>query len=109
MNIQTTFATLFIVVCIMCVLISVMTEFIKDVGFLKKIPTRLLVLMLSIIVCVVSYFAYISYANIGFMWYYLVAVIFGSFIVAIITTNGWDYLIGIIKKFYRDSIDFDDK
>lgn len=92
---------LLIVVAVICTLISVITEFTKEIGFLKKIPTSLQVLILSIIICVVAFFAYISYAGIPFMWYYLVAVIFASFIVAIVCCKGWDYLLEIWKRFYK--------
>lgn len=92
---------LLIVVAVICTLISVITEFTKEIGFLKKIPTSLQVLILSIIICVVAFFAYISYAGIPFMWYYLIAVIFASFIVAIVCCKGWDYLLEIWKRFYK--------
>lgn len=109
-NIQTiinNMSTILIMICAICVLISVITEFTKEIKFMKKIPTALQVLILSIIICVLVFFALISYFNIQFVWYYLVAVIFLSFIIAIITTKGWDYLIEIIKRFYRKDIDLD--
>ena len=84
------------VICALCVIISVITEFTKEIGFLNKIPTSLQVLVLSIVVCVLAFFMFISYMNIQFVWYYLVAVIFISFIVAIITAKGWDFFIDII-------------
>lgn len=87
-------------VAVICTLISVITEFTKSLGFLKKMPTDLQVLLLSLIVCVVCFFAFLSYKNITFVWYYLVAVIFASFIIAIICTRGWTYLTDIWKKFY---------
>lgn len=40
-------------------------------GILNRIPTSLQVLILSIIICVTAFFAYISYAKITFVWYYL--------------------------------------
>lgn len=92
------------VLCGLCILISVITEFTKELGFLKKIPTTLQVLVLSIVVCVVAFFMYISYMNIPFVWYYLVAVIFISFIVALITAKGWDYFFDIVKKFWKKDI-----
>lgn len=107
MNIQTIMNNLsmvLIAITVICVLISVITEFTKEIGFFKKIPTLLEVLVLSIIICVVSFFALISYMNIPFVWYYLIAVIFISFIIAIITAKGWDYFIEIVKRFYRDDI-----
>ena len=90
-----------IVVAALCTLITIITEFTKEIGFLKRIPTSLQVLVLSIIVCVVSFFAYTSYAGIVFHWYFLVAVIFASFVVAIICCKGWDYIFEIWNRFYR--------
>lgn len=71
------------------------------ITILNRIPTSLQVLILSIIICVTAFFAYISYAKITFVWYYLVAVIFASFIVAIVCCKGWEYLITIWKRFYK--------
>lgn len=98
-------SAILIAVAVICTLISVITEFTKELGFLNKIPTSLQVLVLSIIICTIAFFAYISYANIAFVWYYLVAVIFAAFIVAIICCKGWDYLLEIWKRFYRKSED----
>lgn len=95
---------LLIVVAVICTLISVITEFTKEIGFLKKIPTSLQVLVLSIAICVIAFFAYISYAGILFVWYYLVAVVFAAFIVAIICCKGWDYLLDIWKRFYKSEV-----
>lgn len=89
-----------LIVAAICTLISVITEFTKEIGFLNKIPTTLQVLILSIAICVTAFFAYLSYASIPFVWYYLVAVIFAAFIVAIICCKGWEYLFNIWKRFY---------
>lgn len=99
-------STVLVAICAMCIMISVITEFTKEIGFLKKIPTNLQVLVLSIIVCTVAFFAVISYMNIAFVWYHLVAVIFLSFIVAIITAKGWEYFIDIIKRYWKKKSDF---
>lgn len=90
-----------LIVAAICTLISVITEFTKEIGFLNKIPTTLQVLILSLVICVIAFFAYLSYASIAFVWYYLVAVIFAAFIVAIICCKGWDYLLEIWKRFYK--------
>ena len=90
-----------LIVAAICTLISVITEFTKGVGFLDKIPTKFQVLILSLVICVIGFFAYLSYASIAFVWYYLVAVIFAAFIVAIVCCKGWDYLFEIWARFYR--------
>lgn len=108
MNIQAimdSMSIILVAITAMCVLITIITEFTKEIGFLKNIPTRLQVLVLSLVVCTLTSLAVISYMNIQFMWYYMVAVVFASFIVAIITANGWDYFIEIVKRFYRGNVD----
>lgn len=90
-----------LIVAAICTLISVITEFTKGIGFLDKIPTKFQVLILSLVICVIGFFAYLSYASIAFVWYYLVVVIFAAFIVAIVCCNGWDYLFEIWARFYR--------
>ena len=79
-----------LIVAAICTLISVITEF-----------TKVQVLILSLAICVIGFFAYLSYASIAFVWYYLVAVIFAAFIVAIVCCKGWDYLFEIWARFYR--------
>ena len=44
------FAVYLVVVAVLCTLISVITEFTKEVGVLKKIPTSFQVLITSVIV-----------------------------------------------------------
>lgn len=89
------------IIAVICTLISVITEFTKEIGIFNRIPTTLQVLILSIIICIIGFFAYIASANIKFVWYYLVAVIFAAFIIALICCKGWDYFIAIWKRFYR--------
>lgn len=97
-------STIILAVAAICTLVSVITEFTKDIGFLNKIPTTLQVLVLSILICVIAFFAYISYAGIAFVWYHLMAVIFAGFIIAIICAKGWDYLIDIWKRFFKENL-----
>ena len=95
----TNMSMILLVAAAICTLVSIITEFTKEIGILNRIPTDLQVLVLSIV-----FFAYISYAKISFVWYYLVATIFAAFVIAIICTKGWDYLIGIWKRFYRKEL-----
>ena len=52
-----------------------------------------------------TFFAALSYFNIAFVWYYLVAVIFAALIVAFICTHGWDALIEIFKRYNRKDME----
>lgn len=103
MNIETIISNvsyILIGIALICTLVTVITEFTKEIGFLNRIPTDLQVLVTSIIVCLLVSLAYISYMGIVMEWYYLVAVIFSGFFIAIICTKGWTYLTDIWKRFY---------
>lgn len=92
-------SSLVLVIAGVCILVSVITEFTKDIWFLSKIPTSLQVLLLCQVVCIVSLFMYLSYTHTAFIWYYLVAVVFLAFICAIVCTQGWDYFYNIVKRY----------
>ena len=100
----TNMSMILLVAAAICTLVSIITEFTKEIGILNRIPTDLQVLVLSIIICTIVFFAYISYAKISFVWYYLVATVFAAFVIVIICTTGWDYLIGIWKRCYRKEL-----
>ena len=95
------FAVCLVMVAVLCTLISIITEFTKEVGVLKKIPTSFQVLITSVIVCEVGLFVGLSFYHIALLWYYPVASFFGAFVIAILCTRGWDYLISIFKRFYN--------
>ena len=42
------------VVTLLAFLVSLITETIKNLGFLKKIPTNLVVLVLSVLLCIIA-------------------------------------------------------
>lgn len=86
---------------ILVFLVTVITEMIKGVGPMKAVPTNLVVLILSIIITVVAYFAANAYFVRPFVWYELVATIIGSFVVAFIAMNGWDKLTEIWTRYKK--------
>lgn len=53
--------------------------------------------MTSMIVCIVSFFAFMAYMKIKFQWYYLVAVIFAALFIAILCARDWKYVFSIWK------------
>lgn len=93
-----------LVVAVLCTLITAITEFIKEFGPLKKVPTNLVVLVISLVVCTLAFFSALSYFAIQFVWYYLVAVIFASIIIAILCCKGWEYFFTLWKRFYKKDI-----
>lgn len=83
----------------LALIVSIITEVTKDVAIIHKIPTDIKVLVLSLTLTLVSYFAYISYSGTAIIWYYVVATIITGFIVAYVVLYGWNKLVDLYKKF----------
>lgn len=84
---------------VLAFLVSVITQVTKETGVLKKVPTPLQVTVLSVVLTVVAYFAYISYKGIYVEWYMIIGAIIGGFIVAFVAMFGWEKLTGLYSKF----------
>ena len=78
-------SAIIIAIAAICTLVTVITELTKETGFLKKIPTVLQVVVLSELICIVTFFA--------------------ALIVAFICTHGWDALIEIFKRYNRKDME----
>lgn len=80
-------------------LVTVVTEVIKSLGIFKKVPTDLVVIVLSLAITLVAFFAYMDYAKVAVLWYYVVAAITLGFIVAFIAMYGWAKISEIWQRF----------
>ena len=89
------------VIGILAIAISVITQVTKTWGFLDKIPTAIQVYVISLLLTVLVLVIYLQVQNLTFVWYYIVGAILLSFFVSFVTTNGWDQLIVLCKRFYK--------
>lgn len=80
-------------------IVSVITEVVKGIGVMKKIPTDIVVLALSMVLTVVAFIAYAQYASVAIVWYWVVAAIICSFFVAFIAMYGWSKLSELWARF----------
>lgn len=87
------------VIGLLAFIVSIITEVTKGLGFLKRIPTDLQVIVLSIILCIFAYFGYISYFVLAIRWYFLVGCIVAAFIVAFVAMYGWNKLSILYLRF----------
>ena len=69
---------------------TVIVEVIKDLPRIKKIPTKIVVITISMVVTVLALIIYTSYSNTKLLWYYVVLSVFAGFLVAYISMYGWD-------------------
>lgn len=79
--------------------VSVITEVIKGLSFMRHIPTDLVVIILSLILSVAAFYAYAQYTGLAITWYLVVAAFIGGFFVAFIAMYGWSKLSGLWGRF----------
>lgn len=80
------------VIGIFAFIVNIVTEMIKGFGVIKKIPTRITALLVSIVVVFSGMLVYLNYADIAFVWWYAVVSFFAAFIVGYLSIFGWDTL-----------------
>lgn len=86
---------------ILAFVVSLITQVFKGVRVLAKIPTDILVFILSIAITVVAFIAYMQHIQIAIVWYLYVAAVIAGFIVAFVAMYGWEKLSDLWKRFYR--------
>lgn len=103
-NLISNLSTILLAVAIICTLVSVITQFTKEIGFLNRIPTVFQVIVLSIAITVTVFIAYMEYKEYEIVWYMMVAAVVVGIFIAYITAKGWDALIDTFKRFYKKDL-----
>lgn len=81
--------------------VSLITELLKDMPGIKKMPTKAFVILVSLIVTVTALLIYVAYAHIALLWYYVALAVFAAFVVAYIAMYGWDTLKELKDRFVK--------
>lgn len=89
------------VVGVLAFVVSVITQVFKGVGVLSKIPTDILVFVLSIVLTVVAYVAYMDYIQQTIIWYMIIAAMLAGFLVAYVAMFGWEKFTELWKRFVK--------
>lgn len=71
-------------------LTSMITQVIKEMPFLKKLPTNVVVLAVAMALCPLAVIIACQYYNIVILWYYVFASFIAAFIVYLVSTGGWE-------------------
>lgn len=99
--ILTNMTLLIAVIGVLAFIVSLITQVFKGVGVLSKLPTDILVLVLSIGITVTAFMAYMQYIQQVIIWYMIIAAILAGFIVAFVAMYGWEKLSELWKRFYK--------
>ena len=89
------------VIGVLAFMVSVITQVLKGVGIFNKIPTDILVFVLSIVLTVTSFIAYMQYIQQTIIWYMILAAIMAGFIVAFVAMFGWEKLSDLWSRFNK--------
>lgn len=74
----------------MAFLVSAITQLIKELPVLKAIPTAVLVFILALVLCPVSFLALMAWLGQPVEWYMMFACMMAAFIVALVALDGWE-------------------
>jgi len=70
--------------------VSMITQIIKEMPGLAKLPTNAVVLVVSLILCPLAVIIACQYFKIVIVWYYVFASFIAAFIVYLVSTGGWE-------------------
>lgn len=98
----TSVTSLLAVIGALAFMVSIITQVFKGVGVLSKIPTDILVFVLSIGLTVIAFVAYMQYIQHVILWYMVLASIMAGFIVAFVAMFGWEKFSELWKRFNKE-------
>lgn len=75
---------------ILAFLVSIIVQVIKELPALKRIPTSIIALTSSLILCPLALAALCAYYHTRITWYYIFASFIAAFIVYLVSTGGWE-------------------
>nr|WP_317428515.1 ribonuclease [uncultured Blautia sp.] len=93
------------VIGILAFAVSIIVQVFKGVSFLKKIPTDILVFVLSIGLTVTAFVAYMQYIQQTILWYMILAAILAGLLVAFVAMYGWEKVSKLWKRFYKGNVE----
>ena len=81
-----------LIIGVLAFLTSVIVQTIKEMPYLKDVPTSLVALVVAEIITVLALFTGCQYFTVIIMWYYVTSAIIAGFIVYLVATGGWEKL-----------------
>lgn len=79
-------------------LVNIIVEMVKDMSLIKDVPTKLVVLIISLIINLSVFIAYTSYTGNVVQIYEVISIVIGSFVVSYISMYGYDSLKELYVK-----------
>ncbi|MEY8525012.1 ribonuclease [Lachnospiraceae bacterium 38-10] len=71
-------------------LVAVIVQVIKELPWVNRIPTSVVALVVSVILCQLAVIIVCQCCKIVIVWYYPVGAVIAAFIVYLVATGGWE-------------------
>ena len=98
-NEMMTYATyLLMAIGVMAFLVSVITQVIKELPCFKPMPTAVVVIVLSLVLCPAALVALMAWLSQPITWYLIFACMIAAFIVALVAMDGWERVAEIWQR-----------
>lgn len=94
-------ALIAVFVGVMAFLVSGVTEALKKLEWFDKIPTALVVILLSLILCPICVLALAAYFEVPVDGFIVFASFIAAFFVALVAMDGWERVTELAKKLIR--------
>lgn len=89
---------LLVAIGVMAFVISVITQVIKAWPGLERIPTSAVVIVLSLILCPISFLALMAWQERTITWWMIFGCMIVAFVVSLVAMDGWERLTEIWKR-----------
>lgn len=87
---------------VMAFIVSVITEAMKKWSwFDKKVPSALVVLSLSVILCPVTMLGLAAHYGVAIDWFMVFSSFIAAFIVALVSMDGWERVTELAEKLIK--------
>ena len=91
-------AYVLVAIGVMAFLVSVITQVIKELPWFKPVPTAVVVIVLSLVLCPVALVALLTWLSKPVTWYLIFACMIAAFIVALVAMDGWERVAEIWQR-----------
>ncbi len=87
-----------IAIGVLAFLTAVIVQVVKELPWLQRLPTSVVALVVSMILCLLAVLIVCQYFRIVIVWYYVFASFIAAFVVYLVATGGWERIADIWER-----------
>ena len=83
---------------VLAFIVAAVVQVIKELPWLQRLPTSVVALAASLILCPLAMVVACQYFKVVITWYYVFASFIAAFVVYLVATGGWERIAGIWER-----------